>query len=345
MGTVFSLPDDWMAHVDTLDPSDMGLSEFEFEMANVIKAYIARDGENSVANRAVQVFLQYVFNGRKSFLIGFENIPIGLVRNVLDEVGGERGQAFNNKLHACMIELLAYRKLNDIYGYDIVDHTRQAGDCDLIVEDRDGDRLEIEVKHKQNPEAPEEAIRNLLFGMSFLPRNSWMHGSEYKVSIKIGQPNDAVMNEIINDVKAFFGQANLLEYETETVKIRRGRDMSKSNMLHVNSRESASLIYSPTEEDLYAIIVGALIAGEGGNKQVDKLFTKYRRNPSDVYSGFIAWGLPWFWEDEEPYEMEANIKTAFSRAIIEKYGGLPFDLYIWANGFVIDKMLLLKRDL
>lgn len=344
MGSVFTLPVDWLERVNALDFDGIRLNEFEFEMANIIKAYIERDEENSVANRVVQVFLQYAFNGRKSFLSGYENIPIGLARNVLSEIGGERGQAFNNKLHACAIELLAYRKLNDVYDYRIVDHTRRDGDCDLIVENRNKDRLEIEVKYKQGPEAPSETLRHFMFGMSFLPENVWMHGKKYSMTLKAEGINDKVMQKVLEDAKSFFDDPDRSEYETDLIRVNREKDMP-AGTLYISTSDGASLIYCPSEEDVFTRIDGVLIDGEGGSKQIDKLFFKYNRDPSDRYNGFLAWTMPWFWEDEEPYEMEANIKAAFKRVIAEKYCELPFDLYVWANGFGTDKMLLLKRDI
>ena len=77
---------------------------------------------------------------------------------------------------------------------------------------------------------------------------------------------------------------------------------------------------------------------------LDKLFKKYNRGIVKNYHGFLSWNMPWFWEDEELCCMEANIQTAFRRAIIEKYEKLPFDLYIWASRFGVDKMILLKEE-
>lgn len=343
MGTTFTLPDDWLERIESLEINTLVIDHFEKAVANVIKSYILRDRERSVGNRIVQVFLQFIFNGRQSFLVGFDNIPISLVENVLSEIGTERGQAFNNKLHSAFIELLAYRKLNDVYGYEIVDHNRQDGDCDLIVNHR-ASRLEIEVKHKRNPESPFETISNYLFGASFLPNNEWMHGSKYVYTLKIERPDDRSMMQVIDDAQSFFIQENKIEFETDTIRITREKNMPE-NMLFISKDSNfASLIVSPTEEDLYSVMDGVLIDGAGSNKHIDKLFAKFGRGTHTNFSGFVAWSLPWFWEEDEYNDLSIDIKNALMQLIREKYGRLPFDLYIWASGFKLDKMILLPKD-
>ena len=93
------LPQDWLKQLNTFDVKTSNLSRNNQVIANRLLEFIKEEGGDSLLNPLCKSLILYVVF-KKTFLAGYDNVPVELIQEGIDETKGERGFNFTRRVHS-----------------------------------------------------------------------------------------------------------------------------------------------------------------------------------------------------------------------------------------------------
>ncbi|CAE10430.1 hypothetical protein WS1362 [Wolinella succinogenes] len=312
------LPNDWLKRVKDFDIDKSSLSDSQKTISKYIKGYIITEKENSLSDSLSVVFIKYViFNN--DFLLNYNDLPINLIENAMNELNGMSGLEFSKKLHSIFIEFMTYQKFYE-FGYVINTFNRDNGSCDLVM-NKNNETFNIEVKFKENDDISISRLFDIIDGFSLLNKNGFVRDLFLEINLKVENINK-YKTEIIAEIRDFF-QLQYDVYNGNYLQIFNSKKRNQLNRdIHTNSLYISKFIISDELEDLIHAkrMIKKLFIGK--DRHITNLIKK-----SSEYQNFIgclSWAIPF--HNSVDFKI---IELAF-RELLD----LDFDLHIFISHMV-----------
>lgn len=311
-----TLPQDWLQQLNTFDVKTSNLSRNNQVIANRLLEFIKEEGSDSLLNPLCKLLILHVVF-KKSFLAGYDNVPVELIQEGIDEIKGERGFYFTRKVHSLFVEFLIYIKLNS-YGYVLKTTDRPSGSCDLVMA-KDNINYNFEVKFKESNDTFKSRLFDIIDGMSLLKENLFLRGKRYEIFVKPNNINYKIQEEILIDIKDFLvnkkdiHQGKHVDIFEAHKRQKVTRDIDQVNA-YVNSLHISQEL---TDEDTVFKLIQKMFFEKDGH--ITKLVKKSKS--IENFNGCLVWDIPF----HNDIDLE-NIRSAFNRL------KLGFNLYVFIGG-------------
>jgi len=311
-----TLPQDWLQQLNSFNVKSSNFSRNNQVIANRLLEYIKKEEANSLLNPLCKLLILHVVF-KKKFLAGYDNIPVDLIQEGINETKGEKGFNFTRKIHSVFVEFLVYIKLNS-YGYILNKTIRTSGSCDLVMR-KGNENYNFEVKFKESKDIFRSRLFGIIDGMSLLNENLFLRGNKYEIFVKSNNINYKIQEEILSDIKDFLvnkkdiHRGKHVDIFEAHKRQKVSRDMGQVNA-YVNSLYISQEL---TDEDtIYKLIQKIFIENNG---HITKLVKK--STSIENFNGCLVWDIPF----HNDIDLE-NIKNAFNRL------ELDFNLYVFIGG-------------
>lgn len=326
---------DWLQIVEDFDIEKSSLSNSQKTISKYIKDYIITEKENSLSDSLSVIFIKYViFNN--DFLLNYNDLPINLIKNAMNELKGMNGLEFSKKLHSIFIEFMTYKKFYE-FGYIIDKFNRHNGSCDLVM-NKNSETFNIEVKFKENDDISISRLFDIIDGFSLLNQNGFVRDLFLEINLKVENINK-YKTEIISEIGDFF-QSQYDVYDGNYLQIFNSKKRSKLNRdINSNSQYISKFIISDGLEDLIhtKLMIEKLFIGK--DRHITNMIKKSPKHKNFV--GCLSWAIPF--HNSVDFKI---IELAF-RELLD----LDFDLHIFISHifdgkyhFVLKKTKMIYQD-
>lgn len=312
------LPNNWLQRVENFDIDKSSLSGSQKTISKYIKDYITTEKENSLSDSLSVIFIKYViFNN--NFLLNYNDLPINLIENAMDELKGMNGLEFSKKLHSIFIEFMTYQKFYE-FGYVIDTFNRHNGSCDLVMT-KNNDTFNIEVKFKENDDISISRLFDIIDGFSLLNKNGFVRGLFLEINLKIDNINK-YKNEILSEIEDFF-QLQKDVFDRKYLQIFNSKKTNQLNRdINSNSLYISKFIISDELEDLIQtkLMIRKLFIGK--DRHITNLVNKSPKHKNFV--GCLSWAIPFH------NSIDFKIVELAFRELLD----LDFDLHIFISHMI-----------
>lgn len=313
-----TLPNDWLQRVECFDIDKSSLSESQKTISKYIQNYISTEKENSLSDSLSVIFIKYViFNN--NFLLNYNDLPINLIENAMNELKGMNGLEFSKKLHSIFIEFMTYQKFYE-FGYVIDTFNRHNGSCDLVM-NKNSETFNIEVKFKENDDISISRLFDIIDGFSLLSQNGFVRDLFLEINLKVENINK-YKTEIISEIGDFFQLQNDV-YDGNYLQIFNSKKRNQLNRdINSNSLYISKFIISDGLEDLIhtKLMIKKLFIGN--DRHITNLINKSPKHQNFI--GCLSWAIPF--HNSVDFKI---IELAF-RELLD----LDFDLHIFISHMV-----------
>lgn len=280
------LPNDWLKKVEDFNIEKSSLSDSQKTISKYIQNYISTEKENSLSDSLSVIFIKHViFNN--DFLLNYNDLPINLIENAMDELKGMIGLEFSKKLHSIFIEFMTYQKFYE-YGFVIDKFNRNNGSCDLVMT-KNNKTFNIEVKFKENDDISISRLFDIIDGYSLLSINGFVRGLFLEINLKVDNINK-FKNEIISEIGDFFQSQNDV-FDGDYLQIFNSKKRNQLNRdINSNSLYISKFVISDKLEDLIhtKLMIRKLFIGK--DRHITNLINKSPKHQNFI--GCLSWAIP-----------------------------------------------------
>lgn len=308
-----SLPNDWLQKVEDFNINKSSLSNSQKTISSYIKKYILREKNISLTDPLSLLLIKYIVLNQE-FTPHYDNLPIKLIINAMDELGTKKGLEFSKKLHSIFIEFMTYQQLNK-HGYKITNFIREKGSCDLSME-KNGVVSNFEVKFKENDDISLSRLYDILDGYSLLQENRFIRNKFIEINLKVQNIN-TYKKQILNEINQFL-KIKIDLFDGKYIQIFDSKNRTKLNR---DIYSSVSYINQfVITNGLQSILSTKLLIKKlfiGNDRHITNMINKSKR--IDNFVGCLHWSIPFH------NSVDFKIVELSFRELLN----LDFDLYIY----------------
>ncbi len=196
-----SLPKDWLQQVKKFNIEQSSLSKNNKIIAKTLIQYILVEEEDALLNPLCEKLISHIVLSPNGLTSYYDDLPETLIQEGLNELKGQKGIQFTQKIHSVFIEFLMFIQLQK-KGYAWKKFVREEGSCDFVMT-KNGHVYHFEVKFKECDDTFISRLYDCINGMSLLTKYSCFRGNTYKIRINSYHINDKLRKDILTEIKAF----------------------------------------------------------------------------------------------------------------------------------------------
>jgi len=312
-----ALPNDWLQKVSCFDVGNSTWNSNTKVIASRLVEFIIKEENDSLLNPLARELALHVVFGKKFFTEFYDELPVKLIEEGINETKGERGFDFTRKLHSVFIEFLVCNRLIS-KGFNPKNNKRTSGSCDLVMKKNNKD-YNFEVKFKESKDVLKSRLFDNIDGMSLLDEYKFLRGKTYDIRVNSQNIDYKKQREVLEDIKKFLKDKKdcYKGKHIDVFNIKNKRKVSR-DIFNVSECLSSSYISQELKDEVtvYNKIQKIFIENNG---HITKLSEK--SNAIENFNGCLVWDIPF----HNDIDLE-NIKNAFNRL------RLDFNLYVFIGG-------------